>query len=161
MSDATSVLNTSHFLTNWLGHRDLTRRVLAAFPEEDFTSFSIEGMRTPADLAHELIQVGVKMVRGVATGDFATYVLENPFTGQAQVLAAFDEDTAAIAEEFPALTEKQLATVHSTFGGSFVANGLTQLRYVLDNEIHHRGQLYVYLRALGIEPPGFYDRPGF
>jgi uncharacterized damage-inducible protein DinB len=28
----------------------------------------------------------------------------------------------------------------------------------IDNEIHHRGQGYVYLRALGIEPPGFYDR---
>ena len=30
--------------------------------------------------------------------------------------------------------------------------------YVIDNEIHHRGQGYVYLRALGIEPPAFYDR---
>ena len=28
----------------------------------------------------------------------------------------------------------------------------------IDNEIHHRGQGYVYLRALGIEPPAFYDR---
>ena len=26
------------------------------------------------------------------------------------------------------------------------------------NEIHHRGQGYVYLRALGIEPPPFYER---
>jgi uncharacterized damage-inducible protein DinB len=30
--------------------------------------------------------------------------------------------------------------------------------YVIDNEIHHRGQGYVYLRALGIEPPPFFDR---
>jgi uncharacterized damage-inducible protein DinB len=30
--------------------------------------------------------------------------------------------------------------------------------YWIDNEIHHRGQGYVYLRALGIEPPTFYDR---
>ena len=39
---------------------------------------------------------------------------------------------------------------------SQIANGL--LFYVIDNEIHHRGQGYVYLRALGIEPPLFYDR---
>ena len=32
------------------------------------------------------------------------------------------------------------------------------LLYVVDNEIHHRGQGYVYLRALGIEPPAFFDR---
>jgi uncharacterized damage-inducible protein DinB len=31
-------------------------------------------------------------------------------------------------------------------------------QYWIDNEIHHRGQAYVYLRALGIEPPAFYDR---
>jgi uncharacterized damage-inducible protein DinB len=30
--------------------------------------------------------------------------------------------------------------------------------YVVDNEVHHRGQGYVHLRALGIEPPAFYDR---
>ena len=32
------------------------------------------------------------------------------------------------------------------------------LLYIIDNEIHHRGQGYVYLRALGIEPPPFYER---
>jgi uncharacterized damage-inducible protein DinB len=32
------------------------------------------------------------------------------------------------------------------------------LLYVIDNEIHHRGQGYVYLRSLGIEPPPFYER---
>jgi uncharacterized damage-inducible protein DinB len=30
--------------------------------------------------------------------------------------------------------------------------------YFLDNEIHHRGQGYVYLRELGVEPPAFYQR---
>jgi uncharacterized damage-inducible protein DinB len=37
-----------------------------------------------------------------------------------------------------------------------VANSIIQ--YIIDNEIHHRGQAYVYLRSLGIEPPAFYDR---
>ena len=32
------------------------------------------------------------------------------------------------------------------------------LLYVIDNEIHHRGQGYVYLRSLGVDPPPFYDR---
>lgn len=36
--------------------------------------------------------------------------------------------------------------------------GYALLLYVMDNEIHHRGQGYAYLRALGIEPPPFYDR---
>jgi uncharacterized damage-inducible protein DinB len=32
------------------------------------------------------------------------------------------------------------------------------LLYIIDNEIHHRGQGYVYLRSLGIEPPHFWER---
>jgi uncharacterized damage-inducible protein DinB len=32
------------------------------------------------------------------------------------------------------------------------------LLYAIDNEIHHRGQGYVYLRANGVEPPPFYER---
>jgi len=32
------------------------------------------------------------------------------------------------------------------------------LLYIRDNEIHHRGQGYVYLRSLGIEPPHFWER---
>jgi uncharacterized damage-inducible protein DinB len=30
--------------------------------------------------------------------------------------------------------------------------------YFIENEIHHRGQGYVYLRALGITPPFFWER---
>jgi uncharacterized damage-inducible protein DinB len=32
------------------------------------------------------------------------------------------------------------------------------LLYIIDNEIHHRGQGYVYLRALGVKPPHFWER---
>ncbi|HEU4878313.1 MAG TPA: DinB family protein [Gemmatimonadaceae bacterium] len=32
------------------------------------------------------------------------------------------------------------------------------INYIIDNEVHHRGQGYVYLRSLGIEPPPFYVR---
>jgi len=38
-----------------------------------------------------------------------------------------------------------------------MALALIDMAFV-DNEIHHRGQGYVYLRSLGITPPGFYER---
>lgn len=41
--------------------------------------------------------------------------------------------------------------------GEFEMSVIGILTYQLQNEIHHRGQGYVYLRVLGIEPPGFYD----
>ena len=42
--------------------------------------------------------------------------------------------------------------------GQFTGTVYWQILYVIDNEIHHRAQAYVYLRALGVEPPAFYER---
>ena len=37
-------------------------------------------------------------------------------------------------------------------------SGTGRSLYLIDNEVHHRGQGYVYLRALGVEPPPFWER---
>lgn len=42
--------------------------------------------------------------------------------------------------------------------GQYEDVGRNRFLYVIDNEIHHRGQGYVYLRALGVEPPAFWER---
>ena len=42
--------------------------------------------------------------------------------------------------------------------GQWKGTGIWMILYAIDNEIHHRGQAYVYLRSLGITPPPFYDR---
>ena len=42
--------------------------------------------------------------------------------------------------------------------GQWTAPVYDLILYAVDNEVHHRGQGYVYLRALSVEPPPFYDR---
>ena len=42
--------------------------------------------------------------------------------------------------------------------GYFEGPAINIFFYVIDNEVHHRGQGYVYLRALGVEPPPFHVR---
>jgi uncharacterized damage-inducible protein DinB len=42
--------------------------------------------------------------------------------------------------------------------GQWESTGIGTILYAIDNEIHHRGQGYVYLRSLGIEPPPFWER---
>jgi uncharacterized damage-inducible protein DinB len=42
--------------------------------------------------------------------------------------------------------------------GMYPGRASDLILYVIDNEIHHRGQGYVYLRSLGVEPPPFYER---
>ena len=42
---------------HWQGHRNLTRRVIEAFPEKELFQFSIGGMRSFSDMASELIGI--------------------------------------------------------------------------------------------------------
>ena len=51
----------------------------------------------------------------------------------------------------------RFAEVDKAFG-QWENSGINTILYGIDNEIHHRGQGYVYLRALGIDPPPFWER---
>ena len=68
-----------------------------------------------------------------------------------------DESTAEINAVWPRIAPARFQEVMTAFG-QWPGTGWSLLFYVIENEIHHRGQGYVYLRALGIEPPPFYER---
>ena len=74
-----------------------------------------------------------------------------------EILRLWDEDTAALETLFPQIPPARFAETMTAFG-QYTDRLHALILYVIDNEIHHRGQGYVYLRALGIEPPAFYDR---
>jgi uncharacterized damage-inducible protein DinB len=79
-----------------------------------------------------------------------------PSTREA-LLREWDETTDLINTLWPRIPPERFREVDTAFGMyEGVIYGL--LLYWIDNEIHHRGQGYVYLRALGVEPPAFYDR---
>ena len=65
-----NVLTADALLSNWQGHRRLTRRVIEAFPEDKLFAFSLGGMRPFAEMAWEFIRMAVPIVDGVATGEF-------------------------------------------------------------------------------------------
>ncbi|MEK6396794.1 MAG: DinB family protein [Terriglobus sp.] len=73
------------------------------------------------------------------------------------MLAEWDSQTAALDAEFPRIPVERFSATMKAFG-QWEMKGYQLLLYVVENEIHHRGQGYVYLRSLGIEPPAFYDR---
>ncbi len=151
-----SVISADELLQQWQGHRRLTRRTIEAFPEDKLFSFSLGGMRPFADLAYEFIQMAVPIIDGVSTGKWEKFAGEKPTT-KADLLRLWDEQTAAIDERFPQIPAHRFAEVDIAFG-QWKNTGEATIQYAIDNEIHHRGQGYVYLRALGIEPPHFWER---
>jgi uncharacterized damage-inducible protein DinB len=151
-----SVVSAEELLKNWQGHRRLTRKTIEAFPEDKLFSFSVGGMRPFAVLAQEFIGMAVPIVDGVATGKWEEYAAPKANT-KAELLAIWDRQTREIDERFPAIPPHRFAEVDTAFG-QWTMPGIATIQYAIDNEIHHRGQGYVYLRALGIEPPHFWER---
>jgi DinB family len=107
-------------------------------------------------LALEMITMAVPMVRGAISGDWNAPTNRNP-RPRGDLLRLWDENTDQLNTLWPQIPPQRFHERLTAFGQySDVLHNL--ILYVIDNEIHHRGQGYVYLRALGIEPPAFYDR---
>ena len=154
-------LTTDELLEHWQGHRRLTRRVIEAFPEDKLFAFQpAPPMRPFGALALELIHMVGPTLEGMASGRWENPDWEAVAREQETkkgVLALWDEDTEQLNSRWPALPETTFREVHNAFG-QWTMPGYALILYLIDNEIHHRGQGYVYLRGLGLEPPAFYER---
>jgi uncharacterized damage-inducible protein DinB len=158
MASTTTVapITSQQFREHWQGHRALTRRVIDAFPEDKLFSYSLGGMRPFSALAMEFIGMAVPTLNGIITGEWAQYA-EAKATTKADLLKQWDHTTTEIDRLWPQITDARFQEVDTAFGQwKMPIYGL--LLYLQDNEIHHRGQGYVYLRSLGIEPPPFWER---
>jgi uncharacterized damage-inducible protein DinB len=155
-SDIPVFITPDALLSHWQAHRRLTRRVVDAFPEDKLFTFSVGAMRPFGALALEMLTMAVPMVHGAVTGEWSTSFDRSERPKQ-EILRQWDQSTKeldALWPQIPAARFRETLTAFGQYPG--VLHDL--ILYVIDNEIHHRGQGYVYLRALGIEPPPFYER---
>lgn len=153
------VITSENLLKHWQGHRALTRRVIEVFPEQDFFNFSIGGMRPFAQLTAELLSIGAPALKGIVTREEGAYNEADvaKLTTKAEFLAKWDEATNQINANWKQLKTEDFSETFNLFG-QYEFPIIENILYFIDNEIHHRGQGYVYLRALGIDPPFFWER---
>jgi len=151
------VITSADLLKHWQGHRALTRRLIVMFPEKDFFNFSIGGMRTFAQLVTELLAIGAPALQSIVNTDIQPFTeSELPETKDAY-LKRWDESTNAINQNWERLAVERFSETFNLFG-QYEFPVIQNILYFIDNEVHHRGQAYVYLRALGMEPPFFWER---
>lgn len=152
------LINADAFLENWQGNRRLTKRVIEAFPEKELFEFSVGGMRPFADLVKELLAIAVPGLKELVTGQHgALEERADELDNKAKLLQAWDEATPQIDIYFKQISAERFQEVHKLFG-QYESKIIESVIYFVENEIHHRGQGFVYLRALGIEPPFFWER---
>ena len=157
ISNDSQTLTAQQLLEHWQGHRSLTRRVIEAFPDDKLFTHSVGGMRPFAELALERLGMTTPTMEGVVTRTWPTYSpAEKPDSKQG-LLAMWDKATVELNALWPQIPEGRFQEDDKAFG-MWEGKVYWILFYCIDNEIHHRGQGYVYLRSLGIEPPHFWER---
>jgi uncharacterized damage-inducible protein DinB len=161
VSTETAVITPAQLLRQWQHHRNLTRRVIEAFPEKELYNYSIGGMRTFAELAMEIMGMAVPGLKGIVSGDWENgqeVFSKTVPPSKKELLDMWDETTEQISFLWSKIPLHRFQEVDVAFG-LYEGPGYYTIWYWIDNEIHYRGQGYVYLRSLGIEPPPFWDRP--
>lgn len=159
MTTIREVITPAELLKHWQGHRNLTRRTIELFPEQAFFEFSIGGMRSFALMVMELLGIAAPGMREMAGGPTGELVEHFDHGGKKEAfLIAWDAATEEIDRLFMQIPAERFHDPVLLFG-KFEGTIWGSIFYFIDNEIHHRAQGFVYLRALGIEPPFFWDRP--
>lgn len=151
------IISKEELLKSWQLDRALTRKTIERFPEDELFKFSIGGMRTYADIIKELISIAAPGLRGIVSNQKVDYNHNLPLETKQEILDRWDADTKEIDDLYSKISDERF---HEEFAmyGELRVSVIQSILYFKDNEIHHRGQGYVYLRALGIEPPFFWER---
>ena len=132
-------------------------RCVQALSDEQVNAHPIQGMRS----ARELVVHMYAFVRAAAESVLAGAVTMDEKPSQARVqtkadlLAYMEESWRAADAAFQKATDAQLAAPVSAPWGAMP--GGVMISMIPDEFIHHRGQLYCYLRQQGVEPPMVWD----
>lgn len=158
-------MNLAYARTLWEEFRlvnGITLRVLEAIPADRIDAHPIPNMRTPKEMVVHMAET----MRGCATGAIAGKItnFEEQEAAKVAAMKSKDEMIAAMRSAWneadaavKSMTEAQAtANVETPWG--FRPWGWLCIQIIFDEHLHHRGQLFAYLRALGVsEVPFMWD----
>ncbi len=137
--------------------RQRTERVIAAIPPEHIEWTYAEGRFTLGDLVRHLAAIERYMFVENVSGRPSTYpghgrdLAEGYDAVVAYMKSRHEESLELLAK----LTPDDLARRCQTPGGASLP-AWKWLRSMVEHEIHHRGQIYIYLGMLGVKTPPLY-----
>jgi uncharacterized damage-inducible protein DinB len=130
------------------------RKQIELIPEDTLSFRPTPEVRTLGELCVHLHGFLTVAPKTVAAGKHV-HEPAHVFTKKADLLAWIDAQVKEAFAILPTLTDEQLAATIETWGMTFT--GAQILGGVLIEVLHHRGQLTVYLRLIGIPPVSIYD----
>ncbi len=141
----------------------ITRKVIAAVPEDKHDYKPDPNARTAFELAWHLAQADIYFLNGVANCDFTSRAERPPEVKTiADIVAWYDKNLPECLAKVKALPADKL-TQSIDFHGVFNFPAIQYLMIRNNHGIHHRGQLASYLRPMGAKVPkiygGSFDEP--
>jgi uncharacterized damage-inducible protein DinB len=143
-----------HYLKNV---RERTMRVARCVPPENLEWSYAPGKFTLGDLLRHLAVVERYMWAETIQGHASRYTTHGKELagGHESVLAFMEKLHAESVEIFSKLSDGDLQTKCRTPDGAEITKW-KWLRLMVEHEIHHRGQIYLYLAMLGVPTPPLY-----
>jgi uncharacterized damage-inducible protein DinB len=150
---ATPAPYLERFTSNWNRIHRQSVRLLRVAPSDKFDWRTCETAMPLGELMNHLWIAERALVEAALTGEVPQQRPEGKQTTE-EVIETFNQSHEEMVARVAALAPHQLAEEISPFGGKYgVMTREVLLNSMLEHEIHHRGQLYVYLRMLGAEVP--------
>jgi uncharacterized damage-inducible protein DinB len=151
------IQNVESFLRYFETIRERTLRVVRAVPEEKFEWRHAPGVFSPGDLSRH--------IAATERCTFAENILGRPgcYQGCGEDLASGKEGTLAFMDRMHLETLNLLRGLQpedlERKGVTAQGHAITAwklLRAMVEHEVHHRGEIYVYLALLGVPRPPLY-----
>lgn len=134
-------------------------RCIAALPAEQLDARPIPNMRTPKELVVHMYAFIRSAADGIKSGTLADVdqeAVRDTIRSRDQLIAYANDCWNHANTVLAGVTDAQLTGMVATpWGESYP--GMAIVGMVTDEYLHHRGQLYAYLRALGSEGPMNWD----
>ncbi|MFX0173727.1 MAG: DinB family protein [Candidatus Hodarchaeota archaeon] len=139
-------------------------KAILLIPDDKLDWKPVEDTMTTADLVIHIYMCSLVYMAGTMKGEFSNddysiIPFDSKNVNSASEIVDYGEKVKNyIKENISKLTESDMEKriTYSCWGGVKIG-GFESLATILEEVIHHRGQLCLYLRMNGIKPPFIYD----
>lgn len=142
-------METKELIKRWKGNQRYTLKLVDAMPEENFDFKPIDGVKSfLSQCAH--ITTWLRTHSRFVTGQEMEKLRPK---SKAEILEGLNDFFEKFNDFLKEATEADLAEKNKVFYGNVSKAFITQ---TMDNHLsHHRGQIILYLRLKGINPPAY------
>lgn len=140
------------YIQDWKRIHQQTVNLIKTVPDDQYEWRTCPSAMTLGELANHLQQAETGLVHAAINGKFPD-AWPAPAANTADLLKVFEEGHEAAVAQVSALTPEQLEETITPFGPDKPMTRVQLLRALHEHEIHHRAQLYTYLRILDVAVP--------